>query len=177
MKSKIYILTVLFLGTTALLSCNEDMEFGSAYQKSYQAWLGFKDSSGNSYRYTVNGHSWVGVSWETRITVSDGHVTQREFRYTFIAPGSDVTIPEEELEWNENEDELGTHSTGPAADVRTMDQVYKKAKSDWLRERKDTQVYFETENQGLISLCGYAAKGCADDCFRGIVIESIEALP
>lgn len=177
MKPGIYTITLfLFIGIM-LPSCDEDMEFGSAYNKSYQAWLGFKDSSGNSYRYTVNGHSWVGLNWETIITVTNGQVTQREFRYTFIAPGADVTIPEEDLEWIETENELDTHESGPAADVQTMEQVYSKAKNDWLRARKNIEAYFETENQGMISLCGYVPKGCADDCFRGIEIESIEALP
>ena len=175
MKSRIF--TLLLLAGTLLTSCDDDMEFGSAYQKSYQAWRAFKESSDNTYTYKVTGSSWVGLSWETIMTVTEGSVTQREFRFTYIEAGSGITIPEEDREWVETGSELGSHDMGPAASVRTMDQIYKKAKEDWLQERKSTVTYFETENDGLISLCGYATKGCADDCFRGIRIASIEALP
>ncbi|MGY5355583.1 hypothetical protein [Wenyingzhuangia sp. IMCC45467] len=57
-----------------------------------------------------------------------------------------------------------------------MDEIYEKAKQDWLIKRKEVLVYFETDNNGLISTCGYVPKNCMDDCFLGITIKSIEAL-
>jgi hypothetical protein len=58
----------------------------------------------------------------------------------------------------------------------TLDEIYDRAKSDWLRKRSNAQTYFEANNNGLISSCGYVEEGCQDDCFRGITIASVERL-
>src|SRR3546814_9944010 len=91
----------------------------------------------DSYRYKVSGATWAGSSWLTMITVRDGKVVQRDFRYTVF---NDVRMPNEgwesaslddllnelgftaegfaeqegkpfheSLQWTESENELGLH--------------------------------------------------------------------
>jgi hypothetical protein len=55
-----------------------------------------------------------------------------------------------------------------------LDEIYEKARSNWLKKRGNAKTYFEAKNDGLISSCGYAEDGCQDDCFNGINITSIE---
>lgn len=181
------------------------MEYENDYEQSYKAWLGFKESSNNSYRYVVSGATWAGAAWETTITVNNGEVTGRDFRYTVFndirmpADGWDLataqqvvdtlmahsvhlegTITAEEflkkLSWIESKQDLNNTTDSPAAATLTLDQVYELAKNDWLRRLDNAKASFEAKNNGIISSCGYWEDGCMDDCFRGIRITLVEAL-
>ncbi|MBJ7880701.1 hypothetical protein [Gelidibacter salicanalis] len=174
MQSKIYIITLLLI-SSFIFSCSsdDDLNYQSDFEKSQNVWLDFKESSDNSYKYTVGSGSWAGSYKETTISVSNGVIIERYFKYT-ITDGLSEDIPKEELEWTENENEIGIHQNG--AEPITLDEVYEKAQQDWLIKRNNTQTYFETENNGIISTCGYRDKNCVDDCFIGINIKSIETL-
>ena len=170
------ILTSLLLMCTLFVACKkDDINYESDFDKSHREWLSFKNSSGNSYRYKVEGGSWTGFGWYTIITVTNGNVTQREFKLT-PPPGNTAVIPADKLAWTEKENELNTHTQSGAAAVMTLDQVYEKARTEWLLKREDAKVYFEAKNNGLISSCGYIKDGCADDCFIGINIAYIQTL-
>jgi hypothetical protein len=146
-----------------LVSCEkESMNYASAFEKSSRIWSEFKAASGNSYSYEVTSGSWIGLSLQTVITVLDGKVVKRSYKEQY---------KETIIEWTENENEIGTNSSG--ASPLTLDQVYDKARNEWLAKRKNAEVFFETDNQGLISLCGYVEDNCADDCFIGILITYI----
>lgn len=174
MKNRILIITLLLI-SSIISSCSSDDDFNyeSDFENSHNAWLNFKDSTNNSYKYTVGSGTWAGSYQETTISVSNSVITQRYFKYT-VTDGLSEDIPEEELEWTENENEIGTHQNG--AKPITLDEIYEKAKQDWLIKRKNTQTYFETENNGIISSCGYRDKNCVDDCFIGINIKRIKTL-
>lgn len=172
MKEKLGILTLVFIGVL-LTSCeNDDFNYQSNFEKSYKVWLSFKSTSGNSYSYKVTQTSVFGPASETTITVNDGKVTERHFKYTSTV--GMINVPPEVLEWTENGTEISSHTSGAAA--LTLDEVYEKARSEWLIKREKAKVYLETNNNGLISSCGYQEDGCMDDCFRGIHIASIKAL-
>jgi len=165
---------VLLLIGMLLTSCKKsNLNYENSFENSYQEWLNFKKTSGNSYNYVVGGGSVFGPGWQTDITVISGKVTKRHFKYTSIA--AMVNVPAEVLEWTENENEIGSHTTSGAIAL-TLDQVYEKARTEWLIKRKDASVYFETNNNGMISSCGYVPDGCMDDCFNGITISSIISL-
>lgn len=169
MKHKI-LLILLFVGFV-FTSCDKgDFEYEDKFKDSQEVWNRFKKQTNNTYGYTTTGSTWVGYSWQTTISVYNGKVNQRSFKYTGYP--NDVS-PDLELEWTENVLELGSHKDTPASDVLTLDEVYQKAEQDWLKKRKGTETYFETKNDGMISLCGYNEKGCQDDCFTGISIKSI----
>ncbi|MBD3626793.1 MAG: hypothetical protein HUJ21_01610 [Cyclobacterium sp.] len=150
------------------------LEHQNDFEASQATWMNFKESSDNSYTYTVVFGSWVGFSWETTLTVIDGSVAKRHFKYTTLPEDLSEEIPEEELEWTEEEGELGSHQNG--AEPLTLDEVYTKAQQEWLVERENAVTYFERENNGMISTCGYVENNCVDDCFIGIKIARIEAL-
>lgn len=174
MKTRIYLIALLMIGSLVVsCSADDDLNYQNDFDKSHEAWLNFKEQSGNSYKYTVVGSSWVGFSWETTITVVDGKIIQRDFKYTSF---DDLdTIPEDELEWVENGSEVGSHQN-QASDPLTLDAIYAKAENEWLIKRKDATTYFETGNKGMLSTCGYVINGCMDDCFIGIHIKNIESL-
>lgn len=182
----------------------DDIHFDSAYEQSYRIWSQFKEQHNDSYYYVTRGDSWAGFSWETQIVVKDGVVTERHFSYThfnqiarptdgwneaaknLILNAMDLT-PEEfslrytrdldqELAWSEVGASLGENTNTAAASPWDMDQVYswsrKLLKSDPARGK----IYFETDHQGLIALCGYVPSNCMDDCFTGIRINRIQPL-
>lgn len=164
------LLACLLIITAVLVACNKHgLTHADDFYKSYIAFSDFKRSSHDSYRYTVTGGSWVGYGWQTTITVTGGKVTQRSYSFT-PTPGRSYTPKQ----WTENENEIGTHRDGDEA--VTLDVIYGKAETEWLRKRDGASVYFETKNNGMISTAGYVMNGCQDDCFVGIYISKIEAL-
>ncbi len=172
MKKKLWLFILLFTGVLFSSCENEDFNYQNNFEKSYKEWLSFKSSSGNSYSYVAAGGSVFGPAWQTTITVSNGKVTQRHFKYT--STSGMINVPPEVVEWTENETEIGSHTSAAAA--LTLDEVYDKARSEWLIKRENVKTYLETKNNGLISSCGYVEDGCMDDCFYGINIRSIITL-
>lgn len=166
MKRLFYFMALIML--FALDSCKKDdgITYGFDYGRSNLAWQNFKSASGDTYRYQVVTSSWVGYGTETIITVRNGKVAERSYvEKVFPGTGGPATITKE---WKEDETQLGMHEEGAA--LLTMDEVYAKAKDDWLLKRDNAKTYFETKNDGMISLCGYVPNGCEDDCFNGITI-------
>src|SRR5690606_23928881 len=122
-----------------------NIEHESSFERSYQAWLDFKAASGDSYRYEVTRATWAGSSWLTTITVRQGKVIQRDFRYIVfnnnpmpdggwesasladLLDGFGFTAAEfeeqegytllESLQWMESESELGLHEAAPASGI------------------------------------------------------------
>lgn len=177
MKNKIYLILLLSI-SVSISSCStdDDINHQNDFENSQEAWLDFKASSNNSYKYVVSSGSILTTfGWETTITVSSGVIIERAFRYT---SGAEEFVPVDELEWTENENEINSleHQQTSAYTALTLDEIYDKAKQEWLIERKNSTSYFESENNGLISTCGYVEKGCMDDCFNGIIVTSIVAL-
>jgi hypothetical protein len=169
MRKKICFMFFVLLVTIS--GCQkEDFRYENDFDRSFAQWVSFKEKTGNTYSYVVSNSSWVGTSWQTEITVTQGRVTQRSFKMTF--PQGLNNLPVESQEWVEQETELNSHSGG--AEPITFDQVYEKAKTDWLVKRKNATTYFEAKNDGLLSSCGYVEDGCQDDCFTGIHISSIK---
>jgi hypothetical protein len=153
-------------------ACKKDgIAYGGDYGRSYLAWQDFKKTSGDSYSYQVGTSSWVGYRTETTITIKQGKVTERSFLVTMQQDIGGTTVVKE---WKEDEAQLGTHEEGAA--LLTLDEVYTKAKENWLLKRDNAKTYFETNNNGMISLCGYAENGCQDDCLIGIRINFIKGL-
>jgi hypothetical protein len=153
-------------------ACKKDgIAYGGDYGRSNLAWRDFKAATGDSYIYQVFTSSWGGYVTETTITVKQGKITERSYVAKTNDGNGQIIILEE---WKEDETQLGTHNKGAA--LLTMDEVYAKAKDDWLLKRDNTENYFEAKNNGMISLCGYGMNGCQDDCFNGIVIKFIRGL-
>jgi hypothetical protein len=172
MKNRICLIALALI-SSLIYSCesDDDSAFQNDFEKSSKALSNFKKTTNNSYKYTVTGASWVGPAWETTIIAANGKVIQRHFKYT-NTQGLVYNIPKQELEWTESGSEIGSHKNN-GADALTLDQIYDKARQ-WLLKKDNAETYFETKNNGLISVCGYVEDGCQDDCFVGIHIKSIE---
>nr|WP_067062472.1 hypothetical protein [Mucilaginibacter sp. L294] len=170
---KIY--PILMLLIISLSACKKD-QVSSDFDNSYKKLTAFKSESNNSYSYIAyRFYTFMGDRTETKITVKNGKVTAREFTAWTNGPNSTVLIIAQT--WLENEASLNNHNQPRAAEVLTLDQVYAKAKSVWLKaDKKENNVYFEVKNNGLISSAGYIPKGCQDDCFTGISIKEIISL-
>ena len=155
-------------------SCSKEKIYKeSEYQKSYKAWLKFKEEAGNSYRYTTQWSSWTGISGTMNITVVSGKITARDYKvigWDPENPGQLITFEE----WQEDATSLHTHNPTPSL---TLDEVYANAKNVWLKvDKDDNYISFESRNNGIISTCGYAPRSCVDDCFIGIMISEIKKL-
>jgi hypothetical protein len=172
MKKQHYLIMLLLI-LTSFTSCEkDDFSYSNDFEKSYKAWTDFKLSSNDSYRYTVSTSSWTGTTTATVITVDKGKVVKRSYvAKSTISSSNEVIIHEQ---WEEQGATLHTHPNGSA--LKTLDEVYQKAKAEWLPKRGNAKSYFETKNDGMISSCGYVENNCADDCFVGITITTIAKL-
>lgn len=171
---KIASLLIVLLMTIVLIpSCKKsDFTHENKFDRSYHSWLNFKKNSLNSYTYKVSSGSWTGIGIETVITVKSGKVVRRDYERKNINHSTNQPFTEET--WSESLDSLNTHAYG--APTLTLDEIYDKAKTEWLIKRKDARIYLEADNAGMISRCGYTENNCVDDCFTGIYINYIEAL-
>ncbi len=158
------LLTAFF---SLFISC-KDFEYSSAFDESYEAFQKYKKDNNNSYEYIVTSSSWTGSSSITAITVLNGQVAYRSYEAKAVLDDGQEKIF---AKWHENTSELSTHAEGYEA--VTLDRVYERAKSEWLKKRDGVKVYFEAENNGLISSAGYVPDNCQDDCFVGIHITDI----
>lgn len=170
----------IFVMCIIIFSCSTDTKdhtdnnvvvYEPSFQTSKTNWVNFKSSVNNSYQYVSIGDSWTGTTWETTITVKNGLVIQRHFKYT----NYENTISEEDREWIETQGEFSSHPFSPAAGALTIDEIYLKAEEEWLIHSNNRPTYFEAKNDGVISFCGFVKEECEDDCFVGIKITSITA--
>lgn len=170
MKARRITLSLLLLFT--IISCKQD-SYSGEFANSYNAWLKFKSKSQNFYSYTVTTSPFTGASTETTIEIFNGVIYSRTFKAVRpdpAAPGSIILLEE----WSENREQLNTHQNGAAA--KTLDEIYNEIKGNWIVKKAGAQTFFETKNEGMVSLAGYVEDGCQDDCFRGIRIGAINDL-
>ena len=168
MTSK-YFLPFLVILLSLFTSCKKD-EFETDYNKSYAAWTAFKSSTKNNYSYSVITNSWTGQQTETVLTIKNGKVMQRAYTLKLMDSGTGAISIKQQ--WSEDLSQLNTHQEG--ASILTLDEVYAKAKKEWLKTSKDVDTFFESTNNGMLSSAGYVEKGCTDDCFVGIKIGFIK---
>ena len=169
MKKTTYCLTLLIVTFSLFVGCKKDDGVAGNYAASLRAWKTFKSSVNNSYQYAATSSSWAGFSTETIITVKNGKVVQRAYTLKTIDGKTGAATVSQS--WIEDVATLNSHREG--AETLTMDEVYTKAKNQWLAGSSTTETYFETKNQGMISTAGYREKTCVDDCFVGIHISFI----
>lgn len=158
----------VFFIAVLVAGCKKD-GVSTKFDDSLNAFNQFKASSNNTYTYTASSGSWTSSSVETKFIVVNGHVTGREVHLAY-PPNSPATFKDTTIV--ETGAALNTHREGH--EVLTLDQVYVKAQTEWLKaDKKMNDVYFETNNNGMISSAGFVPKGCQDDCFTGITITEI----
>ena len=153
----------------------DDIADESEFNKSYNAWLNFKNGSHNSYQYTTNFGSVFGYGTEIKTGIINGKILSRDFISTRLKQNGTSQI-DTIKQWHEDADHINTHPNDVGESL-TLDDVYQKAKTTWLKaDKKTNDIYFETKNSGMISSCGFVPKGCQDDCFNGITISLITSV-
>lgn len=155
------------------LACNKDSLFSTEYEASFNSWQNAKKNQGNSYTYVTERSSVFGFGSKTTLTVQDGKVVARAYE----AYRLNETTREREITnaWSENKDDLNSHEEG--AETITIDEIYALCQNTVLRvSEEDNYVHFLAENNGILSLCSYFPKNCADDCSVGYNIVSINWL-
>ncbi len=176
-----------FLGLTLIFtSCekNDDSDKNEAtipsslkgenrlsYNESLNKWNELKKVNGNSYVYQTTFLSWTGFGSTTELKVVEGKVTTRNYREfnTDEQTGERVTTGS----YTENENELGSHEKGAAP--FTIDELYNSCARDYfVVDEENNTLHFETDVNGLMTLCGFVPNGCLDDCYQGISIESFD---
>ena len=156
-----------------LFSCNSDSAFESEFEKSLDAWNVQKKKEGNSYRYTARVTSVFGFGSSTIITVQDGEVFSRAYEAFQYNPQTQEEVITSS--WIENKSELSTHEEG--AEPLTLDEIYASCRREILSVNKDDNfINFAAENNGILSVCTYFPKNCADDCSVGFYIVNFEWL-
>lgn len=144
---------------------DKEGEHGFSFRESKHQWDKLKAKNGNSYTYTFLEQSFTGAGSETTIEVQKGKVVARHFEaFEILDDGSRVVLYTYQETSNK---ELGTHPEGTA--VLTMDELYRTCISQYLiADPEANEIYFETNEQGVMMFCGYVPYGCHDDCYIGI---------
>lgn len=171
---KLYLSAIIIL--ILITGCKKDnIANEGAFNKSYNAWLSFKSTAHNTYLYTTTFGSWTGYGTEIKTGVVNGKIAWRDF--TSIQLKHNGTSQRDTIkQWHEDADHINTHPND-AGESLTLDDVYQKAKTTWLKaDKKTNDIYFEAKNNGMISSCGYVPNGCQDDCFNGITISMITSV-
>lgn len=143
------------------------------HKQSLIDWNNLKKDNGNSYKYTTSWSSWVGAGGKTTLTINKGIVISRSYEaYRYDEVNGDKIITES---YEENQENLNSNDSG--SPTLTIDQLYDSCINDYLVvNRNSNKIYFSTNDIGIVSLCGFVPKNCADDCFRGFRIDSFEWL-
>lgn len=175
---------ILFLFCITLLSCSTNDndrgeitgESGISYNDSKTMWKELKAQNDETYSYTASFISWSGFGSRTTITVKDGLVSKREYLYFEQVLNEESELEEVEIEsYTETGEEIGSHSEG--FDPLLIDELYETCISEYLRVNTgENDVYFNTNDAGIISNCGFVEKGCVDDCFIGFRISEFQWL-
>lgn len=180
MKTNRFLLLIFVVILMACEKSNDDKlsvlstlkgENGFTYNESLKQWTELKDINGNSYIYQTTFVSWTGFGSITELTIEEGVVTSRvyqEFK-------TNETNGQREIidTYTETKTNLGSHDKG--AYSLTIDDLYNSCASEYLTvDKENNTLYFETELDGLMSLCGFVPEGCMDDCFRGVKINSFK---
>lgn len=146
-------------------------ESGLTYNESLTQWSELKNLNGDSYIYQTTFISWAGFGNITELKIESGIVTSRTYQ-GFIT--NEANGQKEIIEtYTETLTNLGSHEKG--ASPLTIDDLYNSCASEYLTvDLENNTLYFETELDGLMTLCGFVPNGCMDDCFRGVEINSLE---
>lgn len=142
-------------------------ESGYNYRDSRKQWMRLKAEHKNSYQYSILELSFTNNGSETTITVKNGKVTARDYEAFLISEedGSRTILST----YSEEKKDLGTHTEG--APPVTIDDLYDTCLAKYLTVDPETNtVYFDTNESGVISLCGFVPDLCQDDCFVGFDI-------
>ncbi|AFD09072.1 hypothetical protein [Solitalea canadensis] len=172
MKTIRFFILILLIGLFACdKSDNNKTTLLKNYNESYVKWTKLKAQNGNSYTYQTTFGSWTGGGSTTELKIENGKVTGRNY-HRFILNGSNGK-KDTVASYVETVGDLGSHESG--AKLLTIDELYRSCIGEYLVVDEDNnQLFFESNTEGVMYLCGFVPDGCVDDCFNGITIENLK---
>jgi len=167
--------TFLILVSCFVACKKESFSNENEFNASLQKWNSYKiNNLYNNYSYVAYSASVFGFASETQITVKGGQVISRTYKLTQAKRTATDTVKVLET-WTEDEHTMNTHTNG--ALPLTIDELYEKARKEWLNVNKSqNDIEFQTDANGIIAVCGYTPKNCVDDCFTGISIKDLSGM-
>jgi major membrane immunogen (membrane-anchored lipoprotein) len=186
---KAYIFLLLLTCTTYISQAQSTID-SATFHKSYAVWKEKKKSSNNSYKMVLQQSSFTGWVGETTITVKEGIIVKRSYREKSMR----VSKRWKAKRWTEKGGKIGKHQEEGVKPI-TLDEIYAYAQNYLPRPEAQNQentkskeesevslielnftVFFNLNQEGMISLIGSRHNECMDDCFRGYRITEIKWL-
>ncbi len=145
-------------------------EIETNFNKSLNNWNKLKKTHNNSYAYDVSFASWVGYRNTTKIVVRNGQLISREFLETQRDKKNRLTQSEIQV-FKEEGDDINKNDKGFKGVL--LDQVYDDCGNKSLQANEaENSIYFSVNEIGIVKSCGYAMKGCMDDCSTGVFVSN-----
>lgn len=150
------------------------------YTRSLRTWNELVKEKGGSYFYQTSFGSMEGnYSNKTKITVKNNIPVAREYEESIseidsVDPVTKMASFKKEILSQYSEDELSLGKNQKGHPAITIDSLYKKCRDKLDVSPKENYIYFETNDHGIISTCGYVPIDCMDDCFNGVDIAYFE---
>lgn len=150
-----------------------EVDHKTIYDQSLIVWDLQKEEHNNSYEYSLSfGSEEARYESKSTFIIKEGIITKHDFESYHYNNNNEKNI---DKVWTEEKDKIGSHKEGFPA--KTLDEIYKDCGNTYLTVKySENYVYLETEHEGVISLCGYFPRNCADDCFEGVKLKSFNWL-
>lgn len=128
-------------------------------------WQVLKGQNGGDYQYDVLFGSVFGFTSTTTFEGRGDEVVLR--RYEARDAEGEVTES-----WTEEGEALGSHKGYEP--LRTIEELYATCRNEVLtQDRDENDILLEFGDDGVLEICEYFPKNCADDCFMGVSIDEI----
>ncbi|HXU80771.1 MAG TPA: hypothetical protein VN914_05200 [Polyangia bacterium] len=138
-------------------------DLGARLEQSRQIWKGMATSA---YQYSAIDAFFSGSRWTTVIEVAGGRVVRRSFQ----SVNTEQNVTEEA--WSEDLRTLGSHRSG--APVLTIDELYDRCAREFLTADPAVhEIGVYLHGNGLLQECGVWPRGCQDDCWKGVGMETL----
>ena len=134
---------------------------GISVADSYEKWVELKEGHGATYEYYYSFVSWVG-----RLVIYDVLVIDDSPAYAIITTYENDEGTKKLLEQ--------TTVQGNELNFRNIESIYRFAQDSVLtKDSSENTIYISVFENGLLEYCLYVPIGCADDCSRGVEIDSL----
>eukprot|EP01083_Nonionella_stella_P191988 710115_1 len=165
-----WFLCLSYFGISLIVLTTSESTNTTNYNESLDIWNQVKLTNGDCYTYTTSFTSFVGYGFSTTIKISDGIVIERSYESFQWNYDTNEKIIQDTYEEN-SADDIGSNSNG--APTKTIDELYSECPQYINVDEYDHYIYFTTDENGIIKMCGNVPKDCADDCYDGIEIDDL----
>lgn len=143
------------------------------YERSLEQWNKDKKEHNDSYKFALSFSSAEGnFGQTTHFVVKEGLIVERSYEsYVFDDDGN----KKQEDKYAETKKQIGNNNKGFPA--KTLTELYDDCGNIYLpNSSPGDYIYFDSKFDGIMSICGYVPKNCADDCFEGVSLDYFEWL-